>query len=241
MVPLHALASAVLALISAAAPIKKATRPEVEVPFGCGLSFPVSQAHATGSHLYKDTWAWDFRMPAGTPVVAAMEGTVRLARGDSRVGGCDPELGRHANYVVLAHDRGLETQYLHFREVTVKPGDKVRAGELLGYSGETGWACGAHLHFKVALQKDASWNNLSIPALIAGYGDPQPGVLIVAPACPAPAPKMADAAGLPSEPAPPAAVPDHSASGAPKEALGGASKPAEPAGAPAAGPTPEPG
>ena len=57
--------------------------PEANVPFGCGLAFPVSQAHDVGSHLQHDTWAWDFRMPVGTPVVSAYEGVVRLARGDT--------------------------------------------------------------------------------------------------------------------------------------------------------------
>ena len=197
MALLHTVASAMLAFWPTSTPAKEA-RPEVAVPFGCGLTFPVSQAHATGTHLHKDTWAWDFRMPAGTPVVAALAGIVRLARGDSRVGGCNPSFGRHANYVVLDHGQGLETQYLHFREVTVKPGDKVQVGQLLGYSGDTGWACGAHLHFKVALQKDASWNNPSIPALIRGYGDPQPETLVTAPACPEPALQTASA----STPAP---------------------------------------
>ncbi|HEY8210769.1 MAG TPA: M23 family metallopeptidase [Myxococcaceae bacterium] len=158
--------------------------PEASVPFGCGLAFPVSQAHDVGSHLQHDTWAWDFRMPEGTPVVAAYEGVVRLARGDSATGGCDPRYAPFANYVVVNHQNGLETQYLHFSKVVVKPGDHVKAGDLLGYSGRTGWACGAHLHFKVARSDGPGWNNPSVHAQIAGYGDPQLDVKIAAPACP---------------------------------------------------------
>jgi murein DD-endopeptidase MepM/ murein hydrolase activator NlpD len=158
--------------------------PEVEVPFACGLSFPVSQAHDTGSHRYYDTWAWDFRMPVGTPVVAARAGVVRLARGDSTVGGCDMKFAPYSNYVVLEHAGGLETQYLHFERVVVQPGQRVEPGELLGYSGATGWACGAHLHFKVAKRHNNGWNNPSLPARIAGYGDPQRGAVVVARACP---------------------------------------------------------
>src|SRR5262245_64258424 len=74
--------------------------PEALVPFGCGMSFPVSQAHDVGSHLQHDTWAWDFRMPEGTPVVSAYDGVVRLARGDSSTGGCDARYAPFANYVV---------------------------------------------------------------------------------------------------------------------------------------------
>jgi len=160
-----------------------ATLPEAGVPFGCGLTFPVSQAHQTGSHLQSDSWAWDFRMPEGTPVVAAREGVVRLARGDSSAGGCDARYAPLANYVVVDHGDGLETQYLHFRDVVVRPGDRVNAGDLLGFSGKTGWACGAHLHFKVARAAGPGWNNPSVPARIAGYGDPQVDAKVSAPAC----------------------------------------------------------
>jgi hypothetical protein len=147
------------------------------------MTFPVSQGHDTGSHQYHDTYAWDFRMPEGTPVVAARDGVVRLARGDSTQGGCDPKMAPFSNYVVLEHAKGVETQYLHFSQVVVKPGQQVKAGELLGYSGNTGWSCGPHLHFKVAMRKGSGWNNPSLPARILGYGDPTRGTLVSAPAC----------------------------------------------------------
>lgn len=160
-----------------------AQAPEVGIPFGCGLAFPVSQGHNVGSHLNHDTYAWDFRMPEGTPVVAAQDGVVRMARGDSTVGGCDMRFAPFANYVVVEHANGMETQYLHFSRVTVKAGQPVRRGELLGFSGETGWSCGAHLHFKVAQRRTEGWNNPSLPARLVGYGDPDRGTLIVAPSC----------------------------------------------------------
>jgi murein DD-endopeptidase MepM/ murein hydrolase activator NlpD len=157
--------------------------PEVGVPFACGRAFPVSQGHDTGSHLQHDTWAWDFRMPVGTPIVSAEDGVVRMARGDSKVGGCDPRMARHANYVVVSHQDGLETQYLHFSAVVVRPGERVRKGQLLGYSGNTGWSCGPHLHFKVASAEGTGWNNPSVPSRIAGYGDPVRDTLVAAPVC----------------------------------------------------------
>lgn len=136
------------------------------------MSFPVSQVHNVGSHVGNDSWAWDFRMPEGTPVVAALDGVVRLARGDSDEGGCDPAMARKANYVVIESPGSIETQYLHFSAVSVVPGQHVRRGDLLGYSGKTGWACGAHLHFKVATPVSAGWNNPSVEARLQGYGDP---------------------------------------------------------------------
>lgn len=207
--------------------------PEARVPFGCGLSFPVSQAHQVGSHLQHDTWAWDFRMPEGTPVVSAYEGVVRLARGDSATGGCEPRFAPFANYVVVDHKNGLETQYLHFSKVVVKPGDRVKAGDLLGYSGRTGWACGAHLHFKVARAEGPGWNNPSVRARIAGHGDPQVNAEVIAPACQTPAVQVATQA------APDLAAPAQGAS-SPAPVPASATVPAQ-APAPAAGSAPAPG
>jgi hypothetical protein len=150
------------------------------------MSFPVSQVHNVGSHVGNDTWAWDFRMPEGTPVVAALDGVVRLARGDSEEGGCDPAMARKANYVVIESLGHVETQYLHFSAVSVIPGQHVRRGDLLGYSGKTGWACGAHLHFKVATPVSAGWNNPSVEARLQGYGDPALETWVSSPPCTAP-------------------------------------------------------
>lgn len=155
----------------------------MEVPFACGQSFPVSQAHNVGSHLHTDVWAWDFRMPEGIPITAAKDGVVRLARGDSSVGGCDESFAVDANYVVLSHANNYETQYLHLSQVLVKPGDWVKAGQLLGYSGATGWSCGAHLHFKVTQASGPGWNNDSVPAKFIGYGDPQVNAVVKARGC----------------------------------------------------------
>ncbi len=122
-------------------------------------------------------------MPEGIPIVAAYAGMIRMARGDSRVGGCEPRFAPEANYVVISHENGWETQYLHFSKIVVKAGDKVEAGDLLGYSGATGWACGSHLHFKVARQVSPGWNNPSIAASIVGYGDPSVDTIVLSRDC----------------------------------------------------------
>ena len=71
----------------------------------------------------------------------------------------------------------------HMSRFTVSAGQRVSRGTLIGYSGNTGWSCGPHLHFKVARSVGSGWNNPSVPALIAGYGDPVRDTLIAAPAC----------------------------------------------------------
>ncbi len=51
------------------------------------------------------------------------------------------------NVVVIDDGNGYRSIYAHFRDVVVAPGDVVRAGQLLGYEGETGHATGCHLHY----------------------------------------------------------------------------------------------
>jgi murein DD-endopeptidase MepM/ murein hydrolase activator NlpD len=153
-------------------------------------------------------------MPEGVPIVAALDGIVRVARGDSDVGGCDPRFAAESNYVVISHENGWETQYLHFSKVVVIVGQRVKAGDLIGYSGKTGWACGSHLHFKVARSEGQGWNNPSVPASLLGYGDPVVDTLVQAPACTDRAPLVASQPSAPSGAGTPSIA--HGASDAPK-------------------------
>ncbi len=187
---MYALPLLAVSLVLQQAPPAPEDVPEVRPPFPCGHAFVVSQAHDTGSHRDTDVWAWDFRMPEGTPITASADGEVRLARGDSTLGGCDEAFARHANYVVLRHVDGNETQYLHFRDVLVKAGQQVRAGELLGFAGKTGWACGPHLHFKVTRGGGSGWNNRSVPARISGFGDPSLDTVVSGGTCPVEGPTV---------------------------------------------------
>lgn len=133
------------AALDAAAP----TGHDFLLPWTGGVAFTVTQGHNTGSHVGLSAWAWDFGMAIGTPVRAAHDGTVRLARGDSRTGGCDSAFSADANYVVVDRGDGLESVYLHLDSTTMRAGQPVRRGDIVGLSGETGWACGAHLHFQI--------------------------------------------------------------------------------------------
>lgn len=169
---------------SDAAPARRIERMELEVPFTCGSHIVVSQAHHTFSHVGTDTWAWDFRVPEGTPVLAARDGVVRLVRSDSVRGGCDRSFGPDANYVILAHEDGLETQYLHFSKIFVRLGQKVRAGTPLGEIGRTGFSCGSHLHFQLQRTKAEVWAGQSVPARFREIGDPAVDQEIVSGNCP---------------------------------------------------------
>lgn len=161
----------------------RAETPVVDLPWPCGQSFVVSQAHHGSTHQGDDAYAWDFRMPEGTPVLASLSGTVRRVRGDSQRGGCDPLFSQDANYVVVAHEHRLETLYLHLSRVVVAVGQHVKKGQLLGYSGRTGFACGSHLHFKVANAASETWNNPSVEAQLRGHKHARAGHWLASPQC----------------------------------------------------------
>ena len=94
--------------------------------------------------------AIDFLVPEGTEVYAATDGIVTALKDDSNIGGFDSKYWYEGNYVVIKHN-GESTEYEHFRHkgITVKVGDIVEQGQLIGYSGNTGYSRGPHLHFEV--------------------------------------------------------------------------------------------
>lgn len=53
------------------------------------------------------------------------------------------------NMVVIDHENGFKTRYLHLQNLRVKAGDYVKKGQILGYMGNTGYSFGGHLHFEV--------------------------------------------------------------------------------------------
>jgi murein DD-endopeptidase MepM/ murein hydrolase activator NlpD len=83
----------------------------------------------------------DFRGKHGTPVLAAGDGVVSLARW----------YGGYGNFIQVDHGGGVVTAYAHLRRFLVKPGDVVVAGQAIGRMGATGRTTGPHLHFEVRL------------------------------------------------------------------------------------------
>lgn len=101
----------------------------------------------------------DFRAAPGTPVHATNSGTVVLAR----------NLYYEGNCVMLDHGDGLLTIYMHLSEFKVKEGDRVKSGDLLGLSGNTGRVNGPHLHFA------ARWQGLYLdPETLLALRPPSP-------------------------------------------------------------------
>lgn len=123
-------------------------------PFAKARKFMVTQAYPVGiTHNTADSYyAVDFAMPVGTDIYAARGGTVIEVAGTNYRAGTDPEEeGAAANLIRLMHDDGTFAIYAHlnWNTIRVKPGDKVRRGEYIADSGNTGFSTGPHLHFAV--------------------------------------------------------------------------------------------
>lgn len=124
-----------------------------KLPFYKGSNVNVSQGyHGDTSHKGLSAYAVDFPVPVGTPVYAAREGTVVGADGSSNYGGASPEYRKYANYVIIEHSDGTMGNYYHLKQggAVAKIGQKVAKGDLIGYSGNTGYSSGPHLHFSVS-------------------------------------------------------------------------------------------
>ena len=81
----------------------------------------------------------DLAVPTGTPVRAALPGTVTAAQYHSSYG----------YYVMIDHGNGLSTLYAHNSQLLVRVGQTVEAGDIVSLSGSTGRSTGPHLHFEV--------------------------------------------------------------------------------------------
>ncbi len=82
----------------------------------------------------------DLRAPEGTSVYASHHGVVLYA--DQRIRG-------YGKLIVVKHPGKLATLYAHNSKVLVKRGDRVKRGQAIALSGETGHATGPHLHFEI--------------------------------------------------------------------------------------------
>jgi murein DD-endopeptidase MepM/ murein hydrolase activator NlpD len=123
-----------------------------QLPFAEGEQYPLVQGFGGGwSHRGGSKYAVDFAMPVGTPVHAARNGFVVQTVAHHNRGGASRRYAEYANYVVVLHDDGTTGEYHHLMQdgVAVNVGDSVESGDLLGFSGNTGFSSIPHLHFAV--------------------------------------------------------------------------------------------
>ncbi|KAF1685041.1 peptidase [Pseudoxanthomonas broegbernensis] len=121
---------------------------QVRVDQGFGGGFSHNDA--------QNRYAIDFAVPEGTPVLAAREGTVLQVESDFARAGLDRErYGGRANYVRILHADGSMALYAHLKPegVLVRPGQRVRQGQRIALSGNTGFSTAPHLHFVVQVNR----------------------------------------------------------------------------------------
>jgi len=85
----------------------------------------------------------DFGTPEGTKIVAALTGVVKATGNTDTLRGCYS----YGKWVLIEHGNGLSTLYAHLSYTGVSTGQTIGRGEFMGYSGQTGYATGPHLHF----------------------------------------------------------------------------------------------
>ncbi len=93
-----------------------------------------------GPRWYRWHHGVDLKLDIGDPVRSVFDGVVRIAKYNR---------GGYGYYVVVRHENGLETLYAHLSQFTVHVGDELKAGDMVGYGGNTGRSTGPHLHFEV--------------------------------------------------------------------------------------------
>lgn len=122
---------------------------EYDLPFQKGKSFKVFQGY-NGTFSHQNQNAIDFTMPEGTEILAAREGKVVKVVQNNNQSCLKQECKEYNNYVTIMHDDGSFASYLHlkYNGSKVKPGDVVKKGDVIAYSGNTGWSSGPHLHFE---------------------------------------------------------------------------------------------
>jgi murein DD-endopeptidase MepM/ murein hydrolase activator NlpD len=86
----------------------------------------------------------DIAVPEGTPIRAAAGGTVIFTEPEASSGG-------YGNYTCIDHGGGLSTCYAHQSSFAVAAGQSVSQGDIIGYTGCTGYCLGPHLHFEVRI------------------------------------------------------------------------------------------
>lgn len=164
-----------------------AAPPPLYVPWPCGDTYKVTQGHNGGSHTGESSWAWDIGIPEGGEVAAPADGVVSHVRMNQTQSGCDPAYATKANYVVIELADGTQAQMAHLQanSSTLRVGDRVRKGDIVGKVGRSGYICGVHLHFKI--QTPCRYFTCpSVPASFVEFGDPRAGTTITSNNCQAP-------------------------------------------------------
>jgi len=144
-------------LLDLEAQLQIAIDPDSLPPAGKGiLRWPLDKVRLTqyfGNTKFAQSGAYngrghngiDFGISTGTEVKAALSGTVVETGNTDLYKGCYS----YGKWVLVKHNNGLSTMYAHLSLIKATAGQVVSTGDVIGYSGNTGYSTGPHLHFTV--------------------------------------------------------------------------------------------
>ena len=133
-----------------------------------GLPYENKTAHLLvqgyfGLFTHKERAALDFKMKRGTKLLAAREGVVIRMKEDGTYGAAKRKYRNEGNYIIIQHPDSSRSGYWHLKKdgVLVNVGDHVKKGQLIGFSGKTGYTAFPHLHFLVwGFDKNGRWQQI---------------------------------------------------------------------------------
>ncbi|QQE66246.1 metalloendopeptidase [Leptolyngbya sp. BL0902] len=145
-------------------PLNILRRGSEQFVFPLSIPAPISSVFGWRMHPVHQTWRFhagtDIAAPMGTPVLATQAGRVAVA----------DFLGGYGLTVILRHgDGNLESRYAHLSQISVRSGEWIEQGEVIGLVGSTGTSTGPHLHFEVRQLTGEGWVAMD-PGEVLEYG-----------------------------------------------------------------------
>jgi murein DD-endopeptidase MepM/ murein hydrolase activator NlpD len=140
------------------------------LPYRAEESHRMVQGYFSLLGTHRKRIAVDFKMKVGTPVCAARAGVVVRVRDTGSKGGLNPQYRPHGNFVTILHADNSRAVYWHLQKkgAAVKLGDTVRQGQVIAYSGNTGYSLFPHLHFLVwSFDAQGDWYQIPVRFLTA--------------------------------------------------------------------------
>ncbi len=115
------------------------------LPFGRPVDGPITSGYGKRFDPVNGKSAFhtgiDFRAKPGDNIYATADGVINKAFYN----------GSYGNFVMIDHENGYSTAFSHMKNFLVRPGEKVRRGQHIGFVGNTGRSTGPHLHYEVTL------------------------------------------------------------------------------------------
>lgn len=124
------------------------------LPFDTGKTYQLYQGY-NGNISHQNEKALDFSLQIGDKIFAAREGIVIDVVENNSANCAKIECAKFNNKILIMHADGTFAEYLHLKKegAEVNLGDSVTKGQFIGFSGNTGWSTGPHLHFAVFLNR----------------------------------------------------------------------------------------